>query len=166
MSGRERILTLVGLTGRAGAGKDTSADILREWYGFTQIAFADPLRLEIVDAFGVDFRLFKRDFKEVRTHSLAIGRCADPAFIARMRDLGQSLTAPRSPRDIMRWWGTEYRRWQVSDYWIQRMIERIDALLRTGVWRIVISDVRFDNEVACVRGLGGTIWRIRRAEAD
>lgn len=166
MSGRERFLTLVGLTGRAGAGKDTSANVLKEWFGLTQIAFSDPLRQEIVDAFGVDLRVFGQDAKEVRSDSLAICRCADLAFIDRMRQHHESLTAARSPREIMRWWGTEYRRADDPAYWTRRMIERIDALLRVGVGNIVISDVRFPNEYACVWGLGGTVWRIRRAQAD
>jgi len=35
---------LIGLTGRAGAGKDTVADILVAHYGFTKYSFAGPLK--------------------------------------------------------------------------------------------------------------------------
>ena len=37
-------MQLIGLTGRAGCGKDTIASFLCEAHGFVQIALADPLR--------------------------------------------------------------------------------------------------------------------------
>ena len=35
---------IIGLTGYARSGKDTVASILVEDYGFTRVAFADPIR--------------------------------------------------------------------------------------------------------------------------
>lgn len=160
---------IVGLVGRAGAGKDTCADILVKTRGFARLAFADALRDEVVAAFSVDVAPFAdRTLKERPTPALQVRRSADEAFIARAKSLGYDLWAPRSPREIMRLWGTEYRRQVTADnYWLERANDRVNALLASGVRRICFTDVRYANEAAYVtESLQGDLWRIRRRSAD
>lgn len=159
---------IVGLAGRAGAGKDTCARILAQHHGFAPMAFATPVRNEIAQSFGVDPRiLIDRDEKERRTIALAIGRSGDARFISHMAAIGHDVTVPRSPREIMRWWATEYRR-RLDDehYWIHRAHEVIEALNRAGWRRIVVTDVRFVNEAHFLSAFGAEIWRIRRQASD
>lgn len=158
----------IGLTGRAGAGKDTVAGILSGMYGFESFAFADALRQEIVGAFGVDpRRLTDRDRKETPDIALAIGRCNDGRFIARMHQLGHEISLARSPRQIMQWWGTDYRRsLDGSDYWLDRARETLEELHRGGYGKVAITDVRFPNEAEFIAALSGELWRIRRHKAD
>ncbi|KAG1430159.1 hypothetical protein G6F57_023054 [Rhizopus arrhizus] len=67
----------------------------------------------------------------------------------------------------MRLWGTEYRRnYSGEDYWILRAHERAEALHRKGYRRVAITDVRFRNEAALGKALGGEVWRIQRPSAD
>jgi hypothetical protein len=64
-------------------------------------------------------------------------------------------------RRILQWWGTEYRRAQDPDYWTkawERKVRHFD-LART---HILIDDVRFMNELAVIRELGGLIVKIER----
>lgn len=157
---------LLGLAGRAGAGKDTAADILSQAHQFYRFAFADPVRAEIVAAFGVDISIFDVDSKERKSEALAIERCSDPDFRRVTAKLGLSDKDPRTPREIMRWWGTEYRRAQNPRYWTQRAGDTLHDAMRRGFRRIVITDVRFQNEVDFLRYHGGKIWEIRRATAD
>lgn len=157
---------VLGLSGRAGAGKDTCADILCAAFSFYRMAFADAVREEIVDAFGIDPALFKRDTKERKAIALAVGRCADGEFIQLMADAGECITSARSPREIMRWWGTEYRRKQCPTYWTDRAAEKIDSAFARGYRRIVMTDVRFANEASFVRAYEGEVWRIHRNTAD
>ncbi|MFT0547889.1 hypothetical protein ACMHYO_16360 [Allopusillimonas ginsengisoli] len=157
---------IVGLTGRAGAGKDTAADVLCDAYQFYRFAFADPVRAEIVDAFGVDPSIFHISSKERKIEALAIDRCTDRAFATTMAKHGVSFSAARSPREIMRWWGTEYRRAQQSHYWTRIAGDTLHNALRRGFRRIVITDVRFSNEPAFVRYNGGVIWKVNRAMAE
>ncbi|WP_460874805.1 deoxynucleotide monophosphate kinase family protein [Paralcaligenes ginsengisoli] len=124
------------------------------------------MRAEIVQAFGIDPGLFHVSTKEQKTPDLAIGRCNDGVFMQIMVKLGVSVTAPRSPREIMRWWGTEYRRAKHPTYWLDKANESIDAAARRGFRRIVITDVRFANEADFVRGLGGQVWMIKRTLAE
>jgi len=160
--------SIIGLVGRAGAGKDTVASILQDAYGHIPVAFADALREEISEAFGVDIdALVNRYTKESVTSSLAISKCKDNRFVLRMVALSEDPHSPRSPRQIMRWWGTEFRRdCDSNTYWHDRLHERIEDHLRSGARKIAVTDVRFLNEAEFIRTMGGSIWRIRRDSAD
>ncbi|NYT76527.1 hypothetical protein H0A71_05950 [Alcaligenaceae bacterium] len=157
---------ILGLTGRAGAGKDTAADILCDAYQFYRFAFADPVRAEITNAFGIDPTIFHGSAKERKIEALAIERCSDRVFTTTMAKHGVSFSAPRSPREIMRWWGTEYRRVQQPHYWTRIASDTLHEALRRGFRRIVITDLRFDNEAAFVRYNGGVIWKVTRVLAE
>lgn len=164
--GHSETRLILGLTGRAGAGKDTVADVLCEAHQFYRFAFADPLRAEVVDAFKIDPGLFLPPHKEQRIDALAIDRSADRDFVIAMSKRGKSMTAPRSPREIMQWWGTEYRREQQPHYWTRKAGDALHDAMRRGFRRIVITDVRFENEAAFVRYHGGKMWRVKRATSE
>ena len=161
---------LVGMAGRAGAGKDTCAAILASAHACATLAFADAVRAELAKAFGVDVRLFTdRRLKESPTLELALKRCADLTFVDLVMAAGIGMTYEKaiSPRTAMRLWGTEYRRTHCGgDYWLSRAHERIEVLHREGWRRIVITDVRFLNEAKFVQMIGGEVWRIRRQLSD
>lgn len=156
-------MRLIALCGAAGAGKDTVADMLP----CRKLAFADTLYSEVAAAWGVTLtRLRMRDLKEVEQEWFALENCSDRAFyrFARSRvfdttdenDTEVIAVAPRSTRQILQWWG-DYRRAQDPDYFLWKLAERRDR--RDNV---VITDVRFPNEAAMVRQLGGQIWQIKR----
>ena len=168
MSHRNGPYFTVGLVGRAGVGKDTSAAVLIESHGFARLAFADPLRIEIARSFGIDSRMLTtRHLKERATIALAIGRSDDARFIAHMVSVGIDPTRARSPRDIMTLWATEYRRQlDGSNYWILKAHEAVEQLHRDGRRRIAFTDVRFLDEADFVRSLGGALWRVRRREVE
>lgn len=157
-------LTLIGLTGAAGAGKDTVAAYLRDAYGCPAVAFADALRIEVHDAFGhPDWSLFvDRVAKDLPIAQFALARATYAPFVARMRALELDLDKPRSPRKVLQLWGTEFRRAQQPGYWIARAEETISNLVRAGCAAIVVTDVRFPDEAARLRAHGGVIWRVDR----
>ncbi len=176
---RQLPITLVALTGLAGSGKDTVADVLVQHHGFIKLAFAEALRAEVSAAFSFDLaHLTQRETKEHPISALALDRCLDPGFLIRMQDalltlghinnredireLAPVFSAPRSPRQILQWWGTEYRRAQDPDYWITRTHQAIAILVECGRDRFVLSDCRFENEAALVRRLQGSIWQVVR----
>ncbi|MEG1679027.1 MAG: hypothetical protein RR326_02930 [Stenotrophomonas sp.] len=150
-------MKLTALCGAAGAGKDTVADMLPA----RKLAFADMLYAEVAAAWGVTVRWLKRrEFKQVVQDVLRLTCCRDEDFldfVAMRGDL--CLTCQRSPRQILQWWG-DYRRAQSPDYFVARLgavLNWIDPHLDA-----VITDVRFPNEAAMIRQLGGQIWQIRR----
>lgn len=166
---------IIGLTGPAGSGKDTIADLLAVHAGFTKMAFADTLRTEVMLAFAIDPSfLTQRETKEIPMRCLALCRCLDEGFVARMivmhtlKGLPLDLDAPRSPRQIMQWWGTDYRRHQSNDYWVNALLKRANYLLGQRLAsRIVVTDCRFADEVDAVRiALGGQLWQVWRDGVD
>ncbi len=170
---------LYGLTGYAGVGKDTVADLLVQ-QGFRKLAFADALRGELALAFGVGLDVFTNPIaKERPQQALSLSRAPKEAMLfiadaegarARVSPMGEIspvwLDEPRSPRQLMQWWGTEYRRRQSPRHWLTVMHEKLTSHRRNGERRFVVTDCRFDNEVDLVRALGGEIWQITRPGFD
>lgn len=151
---------IIGLTGPKGAGKDTVADFLVEQHGYVRMAFADALRLEVCKAFDIaEFILTQRETKEHPMSQLALNRCMNQEFIKQAHG---DLYKPRSPRQIMQWWGTEYRRAQRSNYWTFKLEDAIGLAYKNGQHRFVITDVRFIDEADMLLGLGATLWQIQR----
>lgn len=157
---------IIGFTGANGSGKDTAASMLagliRSYnHQSAVIAFADALYEEVAEAFGVTIqRLKHRASKELPTWELRIVECKDEGFCSRFEmEMWREL---RSPRQILQWWGTEYRRAQQADYWVQRLQAKVQELKAAGISHVIVTDVRFADEAACIRTLGGQVWRVHR----
>ena len=158
---------ILGLTGAAGSGKDSVADILVAKHGFQRIAFADALYKEVSTAFNVPITFLKtRETKEKRSARLSLGHCMEGEFAQVVRQIkhrgnrpiGHS-NIPYSPRQILQWWGTDYRRAQRETYWIDKARDR---LLSGPDQDWVVTDVRFQNEADLVRELGGRLGLVLR----
>jgi len=137
--------TLVGLTGKAGVGKDTLADYLVARHGFAKLSLAAPLKEAINGLFGFTPEQWDdREWKE---------RVID--WIG------------KSPRQLAQTIGTEWGRECIAeDIWLRIAQRRIEQLLAEGYKGVVISDVRFDNEASFVRRLGGLVCAIVRDAVD
>lgn len=164
--------TLIGLTGANGTGKDTVAAMLAaelRKYGKAPvvIAFADALYEEVSAAFNISVQaLRERSTKETPMDALSMANCNDPCFTATLTDdelpTATWMLLPRSPRQILQWWGTEYRRKQQADYWVQRLLAHAQELRVAGTSHIIITDVRFADEAEAIRHQGAQIWRVHR----
>ena len=144
-------ITLIGLTGLAGTGKDSAAQYLCQEYGFVQAAFADPIRsmvLQLLEEAGIDHAwVTERRLKEEPIPGLGV-----------------------SARALMQTLGTEVGRTLSPNLWIRHLALRLglDDLPRsTPVHdRIVISDVRFPNEAAwLLANMRGRLVRLHRSSA-
>ena len=164
---------VVGLVGIRGSGKDTVAQFLVA-QGWTRIAFADALYLEVAQAFGVTVEfLQRRESKELPQPELALANCKDQLFVAVLltqaglrlgqdsRRIAAFLRKPRSPREVLQYWGTEYRRMTFrDDYWRAQVADFVRANPRK---KFVITDVRFPDEGHLVENeLGGELRRVVR----
>lgn len=130
---------LIGLTGAAGAGKDTVAMHLAGERQFIALALADPLYDMIAALTGITpERLADRSIKE--------------------REIGW-LGA--SPRRMLQTIGTEWGRKTLGDdVWIKHLFRRIAELGEHE--NFVITDVRFANEAEAVHARGGRILEVVR----
>ena len=131
---------LIGLYSPApGCGKTAAADLLN---GHTRVSFAAPLKIAVLNMLN-DLGL--NGFHYVYKDKEAI-----------IPELGVSA------RHMMQTLGTEWGRACIHpDFWV--MIARADARRIMAYGRsVVIDDVRFANEAAMIRELGGELWRIER----
>lgn len=161
----------IGLTGLAGAGKDSVADVLCASAGFARMAFADRLRAEVSRAFQLGGHLHilaTPGTKETPHPLLALRHCREPLFVDLVADIEDDwkglalLDAPRSPRQILQWWGTEFRRAANPNYWSSQVAMRIADAHQNGIDRVVVTDCRFQNEASAIRLMGGEIWQVVR----
>lgn len=173
-------MKLIGLSGPVGVGKDTVADYLVDTYGFTKFSFSDALYEEVAQAFGIDKAvLYERSTKETPLEALQFFFCKDLDFRRVMDDQLRRLCVKYptdawcSPRQITQWWGTEYRRAQNPQYWIERAEQTLIAYLELAVEDpsrpragLVNCSVRFPNELAFIEKWGGEVWHIQRPDWD
>lgn len=126
-------LTILGLAGGAGVGKDTLADKYLRREGFLPMALADEIKIRLI----------------------ASGACTfEEAFVTKpphIRTLMQQEGTERG-RDV---YG--------ESYWFDCMVAKATVLAaRWGetFTRIVVPDVRFPNEVELIQKAGGKVFRI------
>lgn len=166
-------MQLIGLAGPKKSGKDTIADHLVAAHGYVKVGFADRIRLELIDAYGLDFGSFlleNQTGKDIEIPRLALPFCSDEGFILWMLQQSrisgpQPDATPRSPRWIQQQWG-DYRRATAGwDYFICAVREQIEAAAAP----VVVSGLRYaatapipTAEADLIRQLGGWVWHVDR----
>ena len=140
---------IIGFVGFIGSGKDTAADYLVNFHGFRRDSFANSLKDAISNVFGWDRTLMEGRTKESREWREQV----DEWWSSR-------LNIPNlTPRWVMQYWGTEVcRQGFHDDIWIASVENR----MRKTKDNIVISDVRFPNEIDAIHNAGGLVIRIKR----
>jgi len=140
---------IIGICGFQGSGKDTIADYLQNIYGFKRDSFAATLKDAVAAVFGWDRELLEGRTKESRAWREQV----DPWWAERlnMPDL--------TPRLVLQKWGTEVARksWH-DDTWIASLENKLNKSHND----IVITDVRFPNEIQAVKDAGGIVIRVVR----
>ena len=152
---------LIGLTGAVAAGKDSAAAVLQR-AGWRGMAFADALRIEVAEAWGVDIRTFtSRATKDRPLESLRAGCCMQKQFLAWLAYQGASLHDARSPRWVLQTWG-RFRRDSDPHYWVTQVEHWICYQRSSGHHCIVITDVRMPIEALMLRRLDARLVRVHR----
>ena len=140
---------IIGLVGFAGSGKGTVGDVLADKYSFKKYAFADTLKDTVSTMFGWRRELLEGDTDESREFREKV----DPFWSARF---DEDVT----PRMILQKMGTEATRKVFhEDFWVHALAKRIE-----NEKNVVITDVRFPNEVKFIRDSGGFIVRVVRGK--
>lgn len=133
---------VIALAGEKGSGKDTAAGPL-VGLGYTNVKMAGAL-------------------KDMLRAYLRYRRCPEDV-IARMID-GDLKETPsrylndRTPRYAMQTLGTEWGREIMSDrFWVDAVADHI-----VNLDKVVITDVRFPNEIRFAKELGAHVFRVVR----
>jgi hypothetical protein len=142
---------IIGISGFQGSGKDTIADYLCNIYGFKRDSFAATLKDAVAAVFGWD-----RELLEGRTTESRQWRETVDSWWANRLNM-PDLT----PRLVLQKWGTEVARksWH-DDTWIASLENKLHKTHND----IVITDVRFPNEIRAIKNAGGIVIRVRRGD--
>jgi hypothetical protein len=140
---------IIGVTGRAQHGKDSTGQVLVREFDFTRYAFADQLK----------------------SMALVLNPYISSEYTLRLYQLVQDQgwdEAKKNPevRRFLQVLGTEAVRDHLGqDAWVEALDKRLndDGLKRSD--NIVITDVRFPNEAAYIHRNGGELWRVIRYES-
>ena len=168
---------LIGLTGQLKSGKDTVADRLASHHGFVKIGFADTIRREVVEAYGLTTfgksLLENQDYKDIPTNMLGLTQCKDKEFVAYLISTGMpyaSIAEKKSPRWVQQRWGDYKRATAGWDYFIKATQNAVGEWMEQGNRNIVISGVRYaatapkpTAEADMIQALSGYVVLITRA---
>lgn len=176
---------ILGISGKAGSGKDTVADLLVQEFNFVKVSLADPLKRICRDVFAfTDEQLWgpsgKRNEPDLRYpqgwHRAPEGSGA--------HDFQGYLT----PRRALQTLGTEWGRECYPDVWVEYAVRMARLVLdpkggdlsgsigydqrhgpivtnRTAASGVAIPDVRFKNEVDGLKKAGAKLIRVKRPDA-
>jgi len=140
---------IIGITGYKGVGKDVAAQVFTNM-GFVHYKFANALKQALKILFLWDDQYIEGPLKETIDERWGI-----------------------SPRQAMQFFGTEigrellpktfplFKEKNGDNYWV-RYFKYWREQFKYQEVNIVVSDVRFPNEVDSIREMGGVILRISR----
>ena len=147
---------IVGVLGFMSSGKGTVGEILAEEMGFVPLSFAGSLKDAVSAIFGWDRSLLEGDTKESREFR----ETPDPFWTKKFYDeskFGDSIIQI-TPRYILQQFGTEVCRNNLLDsIWVDSLERKI-----LQYENVVITDVRFNNEIEFLKGLGSTLIQVNR----
>lgn len=126
-------LTILGLAGGAGVGKDTVADKYLRREGFWPMALADEIKIRLIARGGCTF---------------------EEAFLTKPSHIRKLLQEEGTERG---------RDLYGESYWFDCMVAKAEVLAARwgeGFTRIVVPDVRFPNEVELIQRAGGRVIKI------
>lgn len=164
---------ILGLSGKALAGKDTVADYLLDNYGWTRkTGFASNLKAACMEVFNLnEFQVFDQEGKSkefldpLTTSPWHIRQLIDWMNKTHRVDLTDknyfSLIGKKlyTPRDILQFVGTEVMRYFVPNYHMEVVFRSVKP-----TENVIITDVRFPNEAQAILDNNGTLIRICRPD--
>lgn len=141
-------MILVGLSGKIGTGKTVAANRL-VGLGYRRRAYGDALKEEVAAACGIPLeQCYTAEGKAL---------VLEVPFALR-----EFLPSPATLREVLQCWGTEHRRKQDPDYWVQALRSWLGRQEPGG--RVVVDDVRFPNEAELIHEFEGLLVRLEPFE--
>ena len=202
---------IIGISGKAGSGKDTVAEYLVEKHGYMKISFADPLKRFAASVFGYnaqqlwgpsEFRnaeesMLEDGWYDARKNLEKHGKLwlteiqlerkkraeIDEQYVQLLHwfdGLQRDYPSAISPRVVLQTLGTEFGRHVLGkEVWVEYMIYVADKVLEPGhtytpvsglsssptPTGVIVSDLRFLNEIKAINLVGGKIIKITRSDA-
>lgn len=176
---------IIGITGQAGAGKDTIAEHLVNKYRFIRVGLADPLKRICKEVYAFsDEQLWGPSEKRNAGDPRYPRKCNVCGGVGNPDMLCMKHSGFLSPRYALQTLGTEWGRDCYSNTWIEYGV-RVAKSLEAGYARytaqegliefekdlgeiggVVFSDLRFKNEMDAIKNAGGLLVRVKRPGFD
>lgn len=161
---------IIGLSGKAGSGKDTVGDYIAKKYNFAKMAFADPVKrtARMLFDFSDEALWGPSDKRKELNYKYKLPQKYQTSD-------NPSFTKYLSARTVLQKLGTEFGRECYENIWVDLVLKDVYAIekeprdnfhcvynYRTGLDRtrkrilnpyngVIITDLRFFNEVAAVK---------------
>jgi hypothetical protein len=149
---------IIGLSGPAGAGKDTVGRLIHEATGFPLKSLARPMKEEIADY--LLYGKYEDELPQTKVaefaEAVARVRWIQPSREELITELSHPIHK-KQYRKLMQFWGTDFRRYQNPKYWINKLNPGLEA---------IITDVRFPNEVDYIHKFHGLVFYIYSETAE
>lgn len=151
---------LFTMSGKMGAGKDTVGDLISnkldsEGYKLINTSFGYLIREEITKIVN-DYN----DSKNREEYAIKVN--ASTKDLDKLSSFLEDCTAfdrTDEARAALQFWGTEIRRKQQHNYWINQMSQFIVRVINNG-YSMNVTDARFPNEVELIEDLYGKVIRL------
>lgn len=160
-------MEIIGFCGRKESGKSLLSDSCAE-FGYETVYMATPLKNLVADLIGVRYEDLEKlktveseyPIKDEDIDSLHSETGIPYGYIKEK----MSGKVYHTVREILQHLGTDVIRNYDNDWHVKKTREMI--LEKGPDAKVCVGDVRFPNEVAMIRELGGDIWFITRPRMD
>jgi hypothetical protein len=146
---------ILGLQGDKGSGKDYAYKVLADIspVPVKRFAFADELKIELSETFGLDMQLLHGSQEEKDTAYTKV-EWSSPMVSKH----AEGRTGRLTYRELLQIYGTDIARLgRGEDVWLDKLKPKVYDWLEADSDNIaVITDVRFPNEAKWVQDSGGT----------
>lgn len=158
---------ILAVSGKLGSGKDTIAPLVMaemDSRSITQVSFAGALRCEVNQIIEIISQSQNLSSARVEVaNSLLAENVAEvvEALYPLVKDGVVSSSDQRHPsvRLVLQLWGTEVRRTQNPDYWVDLALKKIRAAVENNT-NVVVTDARYENEIQALQKHGAMILRL------
>ena len=129
---------IIGIAGYKSSGKDTAGSVLTDMFGFEKMSFAAPIKDLVASTFDLSRHMLDGTTPESRE----------------LREQTLPNVFNKTPRFLLQVIGTGFRDLVHQDVWVKIVEEKYKNSINEHV---VITDVRFPNEVEMINNHGFVI---------
>lgn len=148
--------TLLGISGKIAAGKDTIGNAIMERLGgeYGSVSFGDPLKSEVQTVISslptTPIQLSMRNWVPLEQAQTILDYLDEDKQEGILKD---TYTKTPGVRKALQYWGTDIRRKQDEHYWLKAINRRLQKAFSRAP-QVLVPDIRFPNELEFLRGAG------------